>query len=537
LLLLFMNLASLIIVSRISVVATVFWNLSSSIALAFPDTQTHWANACITQLSDQRLVTGYPDNSFKPQATVTRAEFAVLMLNAFPGIIPTRRAMTFRDVPATHWAARAISEAHARQFFSGYPDGTFQPSQPIPRVQAIAILANAANLSSSEAADTVLQRYFDDAQQVPNYARRSIAAGTVGRLAVNYPNVRQLRPNQSATRGEVAAFLCQALNLPRTVPLAYIADRDRFVIPPELGGTSRIGEGLLNINLNGKVGYMDMQGTIVISPQFDEALPFSEGLAAVRSGEKWGFINRSGAFVISPQFNLVLEGFADGLARVYFSDYQVRFIDKSGNVVIQPQSNEVTPFSEGLAGIKINDQWGYMDKTGAIVIQPQFQAAKTFSQGLAPIRLQYYWGYIDRTGRIVIEPQFHDAEPFSDGLAAIATQVADAPDRWGYINQTGNVVIPAQFYAPTEDFRGRVVIPFSQGVAMARRGEQVGFLDRTGNWTLAPQVADFDIILNGLARVNVGGTWVREEIGCTQATGCDYATNLRGGKLGYIRVP
>lgn len=133
---------------------------------------------------------------------------------------------------------------------------------------------------------------------------------------------------------------------------------------------------------------------------FVEVLPFSEGLAAVRSGEKWGFIDRSGRFVIPPQFNLVLEGFADGLARVYFSDYQVRFIDKTGKVVIQPQSNDVTTFSEGLAGIKINDQWGYMDKTGAIVIQPQFQAAKTFSQGLAAIRLQYAWGYIDRTARL-----------------------------------------------------------------------------------------------------------------------------------------
>jgi hypothetical protein len=532
-----MNLASLLTAGRVSLVATALWSFSSPTTLAFSDTQAHWANPCITQLSNQRLVTGYPDNSFKPQTTVTRAEFAVLMLNTFPGIPPTRRAVTFRDVPSTHWAAQAISQAYARQFFSGYPDGTFQPSQPIPRVQAIAILTNAATLSSSEVADTVLKRHFDDAQQVPDYAKKSIAAGTVGRLVVNYPNVRQLRPNQSATRGEVTAFLCQALNLPRTVPLAYIADRDRFVIPPELGSASRIGEGLLAVTLNGKVGYMDPQGTIVIQPQFDEALPFSEGLAAVRSGQKWGFIDRSGKFVIAPQFNLVPEGFADGMARVYFSDYQVRFIDKTGKVVIQPQSNDVTTFSEGLAGIKINDQWGYMDKTGAIVIQPQFQAAKTFSQGLAPIRLQYTWGYIDRAGKVVIEPQFQNAEPFADGLAAIELQVADAPDRWGYIDQTGKVVIPAQFHAPTKDFRGRVVSPFSQGVAMARKGDQVGFIERTGKWTLAPQVADFDIILNGLARVNVGGTWVKEEISCTQATGCEYATNLKGGKLGYIRVP
>lgn len=532
-----MNLASLLSISGISFVTTALWSLNPSIALAFPDTQTHWANTCITQLANRRLVTGYPDKSFKPQATITRSEFAVLMLNAFPDVPPTRQALTFRDVPANHWAAQAISQAYARQFFSGYPDGTFQPAQPIPRVQAIAILANATTLSSSEVPDTVLQRHFDDAQQVPDYAKRAIAAGTVGRIVVNYPNLRQLRPNQSATRGEVATFLCQALTLPRTVPLTSIADHDRFAIPPELGGASRIGEGRLTVFLNGKFGYMDLKGTIVIPPQFDEALPFSEGLAAVRVGEKWGFIDGSGKSVIAPQFNLVLEGFVDGLARVYLSDYQVRFIDKAGNVVIQPQSNDVTAFSEGLAGIKLNEKWGYMDKTGAIVIPPQFQAVKTFSDGLAPVRLQYAWGFIDRTGKVVIEPQFQNAEPFSDGLAAVETQVVDAPDKWGYIDQTGKVVIPPQFQAPSEDFRGRVVIPFAQGVAIARKGEQVGFIDRSGKWTPIPQVADFDIITGGLARVNVGGTWIREQIGCTQAAGCEYATNLKGGKVGYIRVP
>ena len=524
-------------ISKILLATTTLWSLTSSVAFAFSDTKTHWANTCIEQLSTQRLVTGYPDKTFKPLATLTRAEFAVLMLNAFRDIPPARRAVTFRDVPSNHWAAQAIRQAYERQFFSGYPDGTFQPSQPIPRTQALAILANAAYLSSSEAPDIVLQRYFDDGTSVPAYAKPALAAATVGRLVVNYPNIRQLRPNQSATRGEVAAFLCQALNLPRTVPLSYIADNNRFVIPPEWGGASRLSEGLLSFLSNGKFGYMDSQGNTIIAPQFDEALPFSEGLAAVRSGEKWGFIERTGNFVIPPQFNLVLEGFQDGLARVFSEDYQIRFIDKTGAVIIQPQSNEVNAFSEGLAAIKINGLWGYIDKTGTIVIQPQFEEAKKFSEGLAPVRLKYVWGYIDRTGKIIIEPQFHNAESFSDNLAAVQAQIPDAPDRWGYINRTGSLVIPTQFSAPTEDFRGRVFTAFNKGFAMVRKGEQVGFIDRGGKWIPAPQVADFDTLTDGMARVNVGGTWVKEQIGCTNDSGCEYATNLKGGKVGYIRVP
>lgn len=528
--------------SGISLVAATLWGLGSPIAFAFSDTQRHWANTCINQLSNQRLVTGYSDNSFRPQATVTRAEFAVLMLNAFPQIQPTRRARVFHDVPSTHWAYQAIRDAYEREFFSGYADGTFKPSQPIDRAGAIAILANAATLSSSEAPEVTLQRYFEDAQQVPAYAQRAIAAGTIGRIVVNYPNIRQLRPNQPTTRGEVAALLCQALNLPRTVPLEYIAgDRNLFAIPPELGGFYQPAEGLLTFSLNGKVGYMDTKGSIVIPPQFGAALPFSEGLAAVKVGEQWGFIDRKGQFVIPPQFYYVMDGFSDGLARIFTDKQETGFIDKTGKFVIQPQSNSATAFSEGLAGINIDGKWGYMDRTGAIVIQPQFAQAKTFSQGLAPVRIIFsdftsLWGYIDRTGKVAIKPQFYDAQPFSEGLAAVEIGMSNSGNRWGYVDANGKVIISPQFHPPTDDFRGTIVTPFSGGVAIARRGEQVGFLDRAGKWTVMPQIADTNTVSDGLAWVNVGGTWVKELIACSHNSGCQYATTLKGGKWGYIRV-
>ncbi|HEY9735106.1 MAG TPA: S-layer homology domain-containing protein, partial [Trichocoleus sp.] len=275
----------------LAAIATVGGALATPHAFAFSDTQSHWANTCINQLMTQNRLGGYPDGTFRPQATLTRTEFAVLMLNSFGNVEPTRQAPTFRDVPASFWGYRAVRDAYAREFFSGYPDGTFRPEEAIPRVQAIAILANATRMSSQEAPDAVLQRYFDDAQQVPNYARRAVAAGTVGRLVVNYPNVRQLRPNQAITRGEVAAIICQSLNLARTVPLESVAgDRNAFAIPPEMGGYDRFSEGLAAFAVNGKSGYMNQRGEIAIAPQFDEAWAFSEGLAAVRVGAQWGFI-------------------------------------------------------------------------------------------------------------------------------------------------------------------------------------------------------------------------------------------------------
>ncbi len=197
-------------------------SVSTPSAPAFSDTQNHWGKECIAQMAPRKLVSGYPDGSFRPNSTITRAEFAVLMLNAFPDAPVKRSGTTFNDVPTNHWAYKAIQDAYKRGFFSGYPGGLFQPTQPIPRVQAIGVLAGALNYSIPPNPDGTLRQYFEDAAQIPDYAKNAIASAAIGTLVVNYPNVKQLKPDRSATRGEVATLLCRALNI-YAVPPQYIA--------------------------------------------------------------------------------------------------------------------------------------------------------------------------------------------------------------------------------------------------------------------------------------------------------------------------
>jgi hypothetical protein len=212
----------LTLITTTAIVVTSLLNLPIPSAMAFTDIQNHWAKDSINQMAARKLVTGYPDGTFRPNATITRAEFAILMLNAFPDAPQKRPGTPFKDVPANHWAHKAIQDAYKRGFFSGYPGGTFQPNQPIPRVQAIGVLAGARNLSFSGNAEGTLRQYFEDAGQIPDYAKSAIAAATINSLVVNYPNVKQLKPNQSSTRGEVAALICRALFI-YAVPPQYIA--------------------------------------------------------------------------------------------------------------------------------------------------------------------------------------------------------------------------------------------------------------------------------------------------------------------------
>jgi peptidoglycan hydrolase-like protein with peptidoglycan-binding domain len=184
----------------------------------FTDIDSHWAKACILQLAERNIVKGYPEGVYRPEGAVTRAEFAALIFTVFPDALPVRSPLSFADVTDAHWAKTAVEWAYQRGFFTGYPDNTFRPDQKIPRVQAIAVLATVLQYAFPAISEETLQAYFDDFGDIPDYAKGAIAVSTLKSLVVNYPDVRKLRPNQAATRGEVAALWCQALGIPGTPP-------------------------------------------------------------------------------------------------------------------------------------------------------------------------------------------------------------------------------------------------------------------------------------------------------------------------------
>ena len=189
----------------------------------FADIQNHWAQPCIETLTDRKIINGYSDGTFRPNNPVTRAEYATLLVNAFPGLVNATlpgRDLQFRDVPQSYWAFGGIYQATIANFFSGYPDKTFRPNQNIPRVQAlVALPRRSQNPATGEMLST-----FTDAQTIPAYAKDAIAGAVEQQLVVNYPNVKQFNPNQPATRAEIAAFLCRALpGTANLVPEQYVA--------------------------------------------------------------------------------------------------------------------------------------------------------------------------------------------------------------------------------------------------------------------------------------------------------------------------
>lgn len=153
----------------------------------FVDIEGHWAQACIRKLAEQDVISGYPDGTFRPSNLVTRAEYAAFVDNAFPDIEPERGAINFQDVPADYWAWDEIRATYRKGFLSGYPGQVFRPEQNIPRAQAFVALASGLDYSPTQPVPEILISTYADAREIPDYARGAIAAATQQNLAIVQP--------------------------------------------------------------------------------------------------------------------------------------------------------------------------------------------------------------------------------------------------------------------------------------------------------------------------------------------------------------
>jgi hypothetical protein len=100
------------------------------------------------------------------------------------------------------------------------------------------------------------------------------------------------------------------------------------------------------------------------------------------------------------------------------------FMNRQGEVVIEPIYEMVNEFSEGLAAVRGDRKWGFIDAKGKMVIAPQFDEIRDFSEGLATVRIGKRSGFINKKGAWAFEAtaQFlieTHSSIFREGLAKV----------------------------------------------------------------------------------------------------------------------
>jgi hypothetical protein len=220
----------------------------------------------------------------------------------------------------------------------------------------------------------------------------------------------------------------------------YIDPQGTWIVEPsdqgdplELTDARDFSQGRAAVRVQGLWGYIDSSGDPVVPPTYPEAGPFERGLAAVRSGARWGYIDESGELVIAAAFGKA-GGFGEGIALVQGA--KAAFIKPNGRRHTDSTYEAANPYSEGLAAVRVDGNWGFIDTQGVLAISPAFSlvGAAGFREGRAAVATMERdgliprptWFFVDRNGvRIDSRPvlQIRDLG-YSEGKIAVRVQRA-----------------------------------------------------------------------------------------------------------------
>ncbi|MBO5738190.1 S-layer homology domain-containing protein [bacterium] len=176
----------------------------------FPDVPNgYWASCPIDKLATNDVVVGYPDRLFKPAKSISRAEFATMLVKGFDqNMYSCMPEKLFSDVPTNHWASSAITVAVHQNLLKGYPNGTFMPNHNVTRAEALCALAKGIKCPEVDKckAQQILSQYTDG-NTVPEWAQIPIATALEKGALNDSPNPKMIAPFKDATRAEIASML------------------------------------------------------------------------------------------------------------------------------------------------------------------------------------------------------------------------------------------------------------------------------------------------------------------------------------------
>lgn len=170
-----------------------FWDVSKD----------YWAFEYIADLTERKVISGYEDGSFKPEKTVSRAEWAKMMVDA-SGVSATDETAKFTDMK-NHWANKFVNAA--KQYMTGYTDGTFRPDQSATREDVAVAMVLIKGYDTSDVDYSNLS--FTDNDSISNYAKAYVSVAVQHGLISGFTD-GSFRGQDTLTRAQAATLIYRA---------------------------------------------------------------------------------------------------------------------------------------------------------------------------------------------------------------------------------------------------------------------------------------------------------------------------------------
>lgn len=198
----------------------------------------------------------------------------------------------------------------------------------------------------------------------------------------------------------------------------------------------KISGGLLPVLRNGRVGYVNMQGREVIPAMYDIlkegqswARPVSESRIVVKQNGSYGVIDTANKIIVP--FAAAISGiddYRDGMTRVR-KNKAISWLDKNGKLTSDSNSSANSQNSKSISVSSTEDaqklassrrfttlqprqqdgRWGFVDDNNISMITYSFDEVRPFSEGLAGVRINSEWGFVNLGGELAIPFRFDNS--------------------------------------------------------------------------------------------------------------------------------
>ncbi|MGE5473845.1 MAG: S-layer homology domain-containing protein [Ignavibacteriales bacterium] len=261
--------------------------VSSASSQKFKDIPSnHWANDAIKLMTDNKIISGYPDSTFKPENQINRSEFAKMMVLALNIPIKNNPAQSFKDVSSDSWFFNYVESA--KYYLTGFrtPEGDyFRPNRPAEREDMAVAIVKALGFDNTTVDESILDK-FSDASSISSNLKKYVAIAVQKEIMKGSKEGETLlfQPNKPITRAEAAVLLSNVLDEEKvtydndsssgTNQSEYTQEdrandtEDEDYIAPKVNGT--IGENKIVLRWN-QIDDERLQGYKVVISKYNSA--------------------------------------------------------------------------------------------------------------------------------------------------------------------------------------------------------------------------------------------------------------------------
>lgn len=179
---------------------------------SFQDVSNHWSKEAVEDMASRLVINGTDDTHFNPNAPITRAEFAAIVVRGL-GLAEDKPTDKFKDVKPSDWYSGAVEKAVEYGLVQGYEDGTFGPNKTITREEALVLISRAMDVANMEGivvdSSSALGK-FADSLEVSPWAKADVAKTVDSGLAQG--TGQKLAPKANITRAETATLIQRLLS-------------------------------------------------------------------------------------------------------------------------------------------------------------------------------------------------------------------------------------------------------------------------------------------------------------------------------------